>query len=295
MSALVSVIVPAYNHQNYVQETIQSIVDQTFQAIELIVINDGSKDNTHQKIEEIRELCEQRFVSFKYINKENEGVVKTLNMGVKLAESPYVYIIASDDLAEQDAVEILYEFLSEHSEYGLVTGGNLLIDENSKQCFWDKYRNIVYEKGQAVYVSMDDFLKKSRPNLDFSSNGFGTYRELLIGNHIPNGYLMDRETILSFGGYSEKGVLEDLYVMLQISKLKKLKFIDKPLFHYRWHSENSIKNEIKVGQMQHLTIINEKQYCLKNGYFVLWLKRAYLPSIKYQFGKIKNILRIGKS
>ena len=58
---LVSVIIPAYNHEKYVQETIKSIINQTYQNIELIVIDDGSKDSTWQKILEMKDKCGRRF------------------------------------------------------------------------------------------------------------------------------------------------------------------------------------------------------------------------------------------
>ena len=59
---LVSVIIPAYNHEKYVQETISSIIKQTYQNLELIVIDDGSTDNTWQEINNLKGICEKRFI-----------------------------------------------------------------------------------------------------------------------------------------------------------------------------------------------------------------------------------------
>ena len=60
--ALISILIPAYNHEKYIQETIQSIIQQSYQNLELIIINDGSNDTTWEKINAMRELCENRFV-----------------------------------------------------------------------------------------------------------------------------------------------------------------------------------------------------------------------------------------
>ena len=68
---LVTVMIPCYNHEKYIKESIQSVIDQTYSRLELIVIDDGSKDNSVQKIEEMRLACEQRFEFFKFIFREN--------------------------------------------------------------------------------------------------------------------------------------------------------------------------------------------------------------------------------
>ena len=65
---LVSVLIPAYNHSEYIEECINSFIIQTYLNLELIIINDGSTDDTHQKIENCRTICEERFVRFFYIN-----------------------------------------------------------------------------------------------------------------------------------------------------------------------------------------------------------------------------------
>lgn len=73
--ALVSVIIPAYNHEQFIQETIGSIIAQTYENIELIVIDDGSKDSTWNKINELKETCEERFTRVHFETQENEGTV----------------------------------------------------------------------------------------------------------------------------------------------------------------------------------------------------------------------------
>jgi alpha-1,3-rhamnosyltransferase len=287
---LITVIIPVYNHENYVKKTIESIIQQSYENIELIVINDGSSDNSNESVKEIAQECEQRFAKYTHIDKKNEGIIKTLNIGIKQAEGKYLYVIASDDIAEENALTVLHEFLSVNPEYGLAVGGNTLMDDKGARCYWDKNSDIVYSEESADYISFDDFLRKSRPSLDFLSDDFGTYENILIGNHVPNGYLLDKKTVDDFEGYSVDSPLEDLYLMLQMAKRKKLKFIDTPLFRYRWHASNSIKNTVKIGQVQHKTILQERNYCFSNGHTLTWLKRAYLPGFKYRLNKIKSIL-----
>jgi len=286
---LITVIIPVYNHENYVKETIKSIIQQSYENVELIVINDGSSDSSNESIKDIAQECEQRFTKFTHIDKKNEGIIKTLNIGIKKAKGKYLYIIASDDIAEHNALTVLHEFLSVNPKYGLAVGGNTLMDDKGARCYWDMNSDIVYSEESADYISFDDFLRKSRPTLDFLSDDFGTYENILIGNHIPNGYLLDKSTVDDFQGYSVESPLEDLYLMLQIAKRKKLKFLEQPLFRYRWHANNSIKNTVKIGQVLHQTILQERNYCLTNGYSSIWFKRAYLPGLQYRFKKLKSM------
>ena len=113
-SPLVSVIIPAYNHEKYVQETVKSIINQTYKNIELIIIDDGSTDNTWQKIQEIKEECEKRFKRVFFETKKNEGTCKTLTKLISLTQGEFVYLIASDDRAKPKAIEKEVAFLKKN-------------------------------------------------------------------------------------------------------------------------------------------------------------------------------------
>ena len=94
---LVSVIIPAYNHEKYIGLSLQSILEQNYPSIELIVINDGSSDTTGAIASEFCSSHADAFKHVLYIDKPNEGVTKTLNHGVTVANGDYVFLIASDD------------------------------------------------------------------------------------------------------------------------------------------------------------------------------------------------------
>jgi alpha-1,3-rhamnosyltransferase len=263
---LISVIIPAYNHEMYIGETIRSLIVQSYKNVELIILNDGSSDNTRQVIQEIRLECEKRFVHFKYINKDNEGVTKTLNKGLSLASGKFIYVIASDDSAEPDALKTLHEFISKNSDYGLVVGDNYIIDDYGERCFWNQKLENVYKKSDAKFLTFGEKLKDYRKDVDFNSEEFGSYKSLLKGNYIPNGYLIRKEILDSIGGYSEAAPLEDYYMMMQISKISKMKFIDEPLFNYRWHSSNTIKQSEKIIKFTAKTLKLEEKYTGENGF-----------------------------
>lgn len=242
---LVSVLIPAYNHEQYVQETITSILNQSYKNIELIVINDGSSDLTYQKICEMERFCRDRFSRVVFETQENKGTCDTLNRLINISVGEYVYFIASDDLAKPDAIEKQLTFLINNPSYSLVVGDNEIVDENGVVCYWDNKRNNVYNKNDAVYLTFADFLQKDL-QLNFLFDNFGTYSSLYLRNYIPNGYLIRKSIFRKADIFTKEAPLEDWYLMLQISKYSKLKYLDEILFSYRWHANNSIKQSSRM-------------------------------------------------
>jgi alpha-1,3-rhamnosyltransferase len=239
---LASVIIPAYNHEKYIQEAIYSIINQTYKNIELLIINDGSSDSTYDKICEMEIICKKRFARFDFADQKNKGVIETLNRLIGMASGEYVFLIASDDIAAPHAVETEVVFLSDHPDYALCVGNNDIIDENSRICFWDKNRNNVYDAVKADYVSLPDALAKECPEVNFLSEAFGLYSNLVLyGNHVPNGYCIRKSIFEKTGLYTKEAPLEDYWMMMQIAKHAKMKYLIDTLFYYRWHSNNTLK------------------------------------------------------
>ena len=297
---VVSVLMPAYNHQNYVQDSIKSIINQTYQDIELIVVDDGSKDDTFNKILELKDECEKRFKSCSFETQQNKGTCETLNKLISKANGDYIYIIASDDLVKPCAIECLVEFLNSNPKYGLVVGDNEIIDSNGKNCYWDENRDNVYSKNEAKFLTFVDYLKYYC-NF-FNDKKFGTYESLQIGNYIPNGYLIRKSILDIIEPLSEKTPLEDYYIMLQLSKHCKFKYIDEILFSYRWHGANSMNNCKTIEKYTQMVKENEERILSELDYekqspeiqeiikYGLLYKRVGIP---YLF-ELQTYLKCGK-
>lgn len=281
---LVSVLIPAYNHEKYVQETINSIINQTYQNIELIVIDDGSKDSSWQKICEMEDICQKRFSNVIFETKVNEGACTTLNRLIEKANGEYIYIIASDDTALPTAIEKEINFLADNPDYALCVGDNAIMDSNSKPCFWDKKRNIVYDIKKAKYKTFGEYLQKTQ-NLDFTQDYFGTYSTIYPRNYIPNGYLIRKAIFNNTDYFTKEAPLEDYWLMLQISKYAKMKYINETLFNYRWHETNTIKQKSKIGEYIDKTRKHENKL-LENIDF-----STVLPDVKdfYENGSVYKV------
>jgi len=276
-NGLVSIVVPAYNHGQYIDRCIDSIIAQSYTNIELIIVNDGSPDNTAERILARAAECKARFSRFIFIDKQNEGQIKTFNRGCFKATGQYLSICASDDAYTPDAIETLVSFLNENPDYILAVGDNYIMDAQDQTCFWDAQRNIVTNKSTAKYHTFGDFLQSERRKINFNSAEFGSYSSLLNGNYIPNGYVFRRDIFIdTIGGYSEAATLEDFYLHLQLSKHGKYKWINQPLFYYRWHSGNTVRQTDKMVEANTQTFLLERDYAHSHGFTEQFSKSPWL-------------------
>ena len=288
--ALVSVIMPAYNHEDYVSYAIDTVVNQDYPRIELIVVNDGSSDGTHQAIEACEKKCRDRFENYYYRNNsENQGLQKTLNQAISYASGDYLYMIGSDDGFMPGAISAFYEAIQHDERCGLMVGDNILIDDAGQRCFWDEEQNSVYDESSARYRSFGDFLRANRPDVDFLSTDFGSYRSYLKGNYMPGGFFVPRAVMTEIGGYDEGAILDDLNLMLKVSKKYTIRYLDRATYQYRWHSSNTAKQRQHMINLTLNTMLRERDYCKqKPEYRQLW--KNYVVSLKLEnkTGKLKR-------
>lgn len=290
---LISIVTAAYNHERYIQASIMSLVNQDYENLEFIIIDDGSPDSTLSLIKKLEDVCKKRFKRFIVETQKNTGTVVTLNRGLSFAKGDYIFFFASDDIAEPSAISTLYNFLSSNSDYALAVGNNRIIDRDSKVCFWDKRLNCVYEAQSAAYLTFMDLQQSLRKDFDMNGEAFGTYSTLVIGNYFPIGILVRKKIMDQINGFSLSAPLEDLYLMLQISKIGKMKFLNQVLASYRWHGTNSARNKKQMLLMTLKTLQLEKNYCAQNGLMNDWRKYKVKLVIKLFLMRIFDlILRI---
>lgn len=124
---LVSIVMTTYNHEKYLDETIKSVLHQTFDDYEFIIINNGSTDNTA----EILKTFSDPRLSIHHVEK-NKGGVPAMNQAISLAKGKYIAILCSDDVFCPEKLQKQVDFLDKHSEIGIVFTRVKIIDENSQ-------------------------------------------------------------------------------------------------------------------------------------------------------------------
>ncbi len=128
----VTILMPVYNGELYIKEAIDSVLLQTYENFELLIINDGSTDGTQKIIDSYEDS------RIKCIEQENMGVSRSLNKGLSLIEAPYVRRHDADDISEPDMLEKQMKFLQDHPEISIVSSQCAFMTNRSKIAL--KYR-----------------------------------------------------------------------------------------------------------------------------------------------------------
>ena len=142
----VSVILPVYNVAPYLDETFASLLSQTLQEIEIIAVNDGSKDNS----EDIIKKYAQQDARISYFSQENQGQSAARNLALLHAKGEYIYMMDSDDvLANPDALRICYEYAEQNKADFIFFDGDTLQEQGAAPLTWDYKRTEDLDESKA--------------------------------------------------------------------------------------------------------------------------------------------------
>lgn len=219
----VSLIMPVYNAGQYVQSAIESILNQTYDNIELILIDDVSTDFTMQQVKRYRDDRIQVIH-----NKKNMGIAYSRNRGLDTATGDYIAIMDDDDISSLDRFDEQVSYLEEHPDIDVVGGKYQLIDEED---------TVFYESSKAYCNPL--YIKAL----------------FLFQNIYSNGEMMFRRRIIDKYGirYSENQYgMEDFKFWIECSKVVRFTTIDKVFLQHRIHeqSETSRNKTIRLSERE---------------------------------------------
>lgn len=143
---LASIIAPCYNGESYIERFLKSILAQTYPAIELILINDGSTDNTDTIVSSYEKLFEEKNIILKYIKVKNAGIGAAVNLGLKYVEGEYFTWIGTDDYCHPDYLLRLVDFMELHNEYAVVRNDGYVVDENDTSIILGRMADANHDK-----------------------------------------------------------------------------------------------------------------------------------------------------
>jgi glycosyltransferase involved in cell wall biosynthesis len=227
----VSVVIPTYNDSVFLSDAISSVLSQTFRDIEVIVVDDGSTDNT---IEIVKSFQDPRI---RYIYQENRGVAAARNTGILASRAEYIAWQDSDNVLFEDAIRKNVEFMDEHPEVGFSHGQFYTMDEIGRP------------------------LRRGRPRgpkKTFVRDGMEELSHLLLGDRTIGLFFMVRRVCFMKEGLFNTSLLmsEDWDIWIRLAKRYAVGHIAEPLARVRFHSHSmTAKSKIEVVRKAHTDVI----------------------------------------
>jgi glycosyltransferase EpsE len=271
---LVSIIMPAYNVENFIEEAIQSILNQTYTNFELLICDDGSTDQTWQII---NQFDDERILKFR--NKVNIGNLKTTNFLFNEVKGDFIAVLDADDISDSKRIEEQIIFLNDNIEYGIVGSQFEIIDE----------------QGESLYCGL---LPMKDPDI----------KDKMSKEVIPILYgsiLIRTDLVRKIGGFriffNRKG-FADLDWLARAAELTKVYNLNIPLYKYRKHFDSFTNSQVSTNKNKmifemHLLIIESHKQRLMNGSDFIDLldkKKIKLFLSEYYFKVAENEYWMGK-
>lgn len=252
-NSLVSVIIPCYNAEKYIAETLQSVLQQTYPTLEVIVVDDGSKDTSAAIVAAVS----AREPRVRLHAKPNSGVADSRNVGIGLAQGEYIAFLDADDLFEPDNLARKVDYLAQHQAIGLVHSAET------------RFRS---ETGQTVEV--------------IQGRG-GQVLPLLLGMsttviHSPSSVVVRRQVLDQAGHFDTKlSTSADWELWVRLARETEFGYLPQTLVRYRIHGQQ-MHNNIPLMERdmvyafdklhrQGSYFVSESYYqqCLANLYLIL--------------------------
>lgn len=263
---LISIVIPIYNAEKYLEECLNSIKNQTYKNFEVIMVNDGSKDDSET-------ICMNFLRSdsrFRYLKKENAGVSSARNVGLDNVEGDYITFIDADDWVDENYLELLIATVKKNHSDIVISSykqfNNIDVFYLRAYTIQEKYL-LNFEK-----MNRDDFLtlfpKLMSANVCFNNAVSKLFRKDLVKN-------------LRFNTSIKYGEDLDFYFRLYLN-VDSISYVDEPTYVYRMHGDSTTSNFNQEHAEQELSIF--KQMYEK-------IQEIGLPSIHY-FNKLKKLLEL---
>lgn len=268
---LVSVIIPNYNHSLFLKLRIDSVLNQSYHDIEVIILDDCSKDNSQSIIEQYRQHPKVSHIIF---NENNSGsTFRQWNKGISLARGEWIWIAESDDKAAEFFLERLISETKIHKDLGIV--------------FSQSFRLNKQDEVTGDWLSWTTNLDPDQFKNDFQMNGQEFINRFLIHkNTIPNasGVLFKKDIYLKVGGADETVKnCSDWLLWIKMLLVSNVAFVAKPLNYFRYHDGSVIATAIKMSSSDKYWEIHDRTMRKK--------LKEYLESFTPNTANIKKIIK----
>lgn len=238
-SPLISVVIPAYNHEQYVGDAVKSVLEQTVSDLELIVVNDGSTDRTGDVVQGYTDP------RLRYYYQENQDAYNTINRGISLSEGKYIAILNSDDIYTPDRLERLLKHSQDEKKVCTFSDVIPIDDQNREFTDQEIGWNVWHRKNRDFYFSQNDI-----------------YTAFLHGNFMvtTSNLFMTAEAAERVGPFSSLRYLHDydyIFRMIRIYSQRVSYLHNERLLYYRIHGGNTLSEAAVTGREQDRELIEK--------------------------------------
>lgn len=276
---LISVIIPSYNHEKFLEESIRSVWNQDYVNIELIVIDDGSRDGSAELLNQLHKISP---ITMHVISRANQGLCKTLNEGIRNANGEFIAVIASDDRMLESKISCLYDIIRNNLKLSFV------------------YADFYYINESGLRLKKSPHERNHNPDDKFLS------LLLLESFYHVSSALFRKSALVQVGYFDESLSFEDYDMLLKLLLIGDASYIDAPVFEYRiMDNESSLSRNLAVITPSYIKTFNKysKIYCDKENkslWFKIYLcsrRDAQVGQLNYnligkRMGGLKNVLSV---
>jgi glycosyltransferase involved in cell wall biosynthesis len=254
--ASVSVIIPVYNCEKYITEAVESVLGQSYDDIEIIVVDDGSTDNTLSTLEPYRGRPNLRIV-----RQANAGPSRARNQGIKHSQGKYCAFLDADDVMMPERLRVQVDAMEEQKDVALV------------------YCDLMtFDKEGIIHRTKKEFTKPYAGNV---------LDKLLIENFITTSTVMVRKSCFDEVPLFDEGIShsEDYKMWLNIAERFKLGYVDLPLVKYRYHADSLSCDRVVIGQSSHRVV---QEFWDQHEYYRMDHKILHRISMANQLTRLGN-------
>lgn len=254
MQPLISVIIPAYNIENYIERCVKTVCEQTYENLEIIVIDDGSTDQTGKIIDRLAEN-DSRIIS---IHKENAGVSAARNTGLDIAKGEYIGFVDGDDLIEKDMYEILVSNAIKY-EADISHCGYQMVFPNRVDYYYNTKETIIQDNYQGVY----DLIKADKVEPGLCNK---LYKKEIIGDSRLEEEIRINEDLL--------------FNYILFKKARKSVVEDLPKYHYMVRENSASTSSININKIKDPLKVLEIMMNQETGFVYELLEKRYLYTLE---------------
>lgn len=267
----VSILIPSYNHAAFVEKAIRSVWEQNYNNLELVIVDDGSTDNSREIIAGLAIISPIRMI---FIEQKNAGICATLNRALNKSTGAIVGLLASDDIMLPNRLNAEVKFFEMKSQL-----------------------KVLYSNGHFLQLNGDisgDLHGHLKPSIKYGISGILNHMLTHVEGFYTQSMLIKRDFLLDIGAFDESTGSDDWSLNIRIFKSINIEneyiFIDRAAFLYRVHQTQSHRNYVFLRPIQRKVIrkywtLNNRAKFISQEYvkraFHLFLQKSFKHGLRY--------------